>query len=129
MQTVTIPVDGMPDGYECVRFGHPLRFEQYVDEYGRIETASCDYGDACYLIVRHIYKPPTWLKPGWIVANSRWQWFWCESKPQFVANSWAMPGYFISLTQAGGKPLTCFDFTPPVCTDHRQSLTEIKAAQ
>lgn len=120
--TVTIPDEFVPDGYEVVRFGLPVKGDVYVG--GRhASTAQFNFENMPQIIIRPIYQPPTWLKPGWLAMDKNRIWYWHASKPDRDCEFW--------MNNEGDMQLDprALVFTPPPCTDWTQSLFEIKAAQ
>ena len=75
--SITLP--GVPEGYEDVRFGRPKNGESLLNTRGDVEVATSDWVGGHRLIVRKIWTPPEWLKPGWIFLNCD-EWFWTSGK-------------------------------------------------
>lgn len=133
-QTVTIEVDDIPEGYEVVRFGIPVEGEQFLAFYGMKEVVtaadiSCPEMCKQRFILRPIWKPPAWLKPGWIAMDKEGRWRWYANEPEPHPD----PLYPMWRNKIQGSPIdplwnfACVEppFTPPPCADWKQSLRQI----
>ena len=76
--SITLP--GVPEGYEQVRWGFPKKGDSYLGSDGSVLTADFDFDTIQHLIVRKIWTPPEWLKPGWIYINFG-KWCWSDRMP------------------------------------------------
>lgn len=75
-----IRLPGVPEGYRLVCFGCPKKGESHIGRSGRIQLAGCDFEQRQELIVRKIYKPPEWLKNGFIFKRRLdSHWVWCKN--------------------------------------------------
>lgn len=122
--TVTIQDGAVPDGFEPVRYGWLRCGENYLFNC-EVFTAASDHiplTDAAFLIIRPIYQPPSFLKPGWIAMDKNGDWYWYSVEPTQGNVAW-------NRCYSDYTSMTRFNWTPPPCTDWTQSLTEIKAAQ
>lgn len=108
----------VPDGYECVGWRLPRKNESYLS--GGVSVAVRDFEVVQYPVVRPIWQPPAFLKPGWIAMDMNGTWYWYEAMATRGVESWN-----------GMYPcrLACLNWTPPPCTDWRESRREIKAVQ
>jgi hypothetical protein len=104
MKQITVELE-IPDGREYV--SHNVEKAGFRMFYVAIET-------------RPAWQPPEWLNPGWIAMDKNGQWYWHESKPEYRGDFW--------INDNGDSELDprALKFTPPPCTDWKQSLREIK---
>ena len=123
--TATIEFDGIPEGYEPVRFGVPKQGEFYLHKTLILEATQDHYIDPMpVLIIRPVWLPPAWLKPGWIASNKGAVWLWFDHKPVFKSGKyWAVGDTCPVVINR-----RMLDFTPPPCTEPAKSLREIKEA-
>ncbi len=107
----------IPDGYEATGEYRPVKVgEYYLSDAARGIThqgpASADFP-----ILRRKWTWPAWLKAPYIAMDENGGWTAYNNPPYLC------PGYW----NAGGRHLSSLqemtDFTPPPCTDWRQSLT------
>lgn len=120
---LTVPIDDniVPDGYEPVRIGFPRRGELFFVQ-RQVHSATFDFEHDSQLIVRPIWKPPAWLKPGWIASNKGGVWLWFDQKPEFRNGEyWAIGDTCPVIINT-----RMLEFTPPPFTDPATSLREIR---
>ena len=75
----------------------------------------------CCFIVRPAWQWPSWLKARWIAMDMGGRWYWYENEPDHEDPRdlvWRSNGEYERLST------TFMDFTPPPCTDWRESLRE-----
>jgi hypothetical protein len=105
-------LEGLPEGYEAVRWGWPQTDESYLDAHGHIFVAQDDFIPTAYrprLIVRKVEPVATWpqrvFADGWIAEDSDGQIYWHDHKPtpELEQQSWT-----------GGRacPLYCMTMAP-----------------
>lgn len=113
-QKIEVEVD-IPKGCEVVRCestdGTPdLQFGESYNTY-RVD------GRIWFVIYRPSWQWPEWLTAEWIARDADGEWWAFNQKPRASCGSWISEGgrYFLL-----SKKLVAF--TPPPCTDWRQSL-------
>jgi hypothetical protein len=120
MKTVSVKIQ-IPDNMELacdeVRAVQPGEYFLDVDGVVMLSRYSSQWK---HPIVREAWKPPEFLKPGWIAMDTDEFWCWYMHEPRFdVSNGeW----------ESGG-PLTILshlNFTPPPCSDPKLSLRRIE---
>lgn len=120
-QTITTEID-IPDGYEFVR----------IDA----DKGACNHTPPCKrlhaeVIIRPVWQPPSWMRPGWIVKTTHGDmWWWSETEPYLSGtptSHWSTEGD-CCLIYRDGFP-TVADFTPPPCDDARKSKRRIGGAE
>lgn len=123
-QNLTIEVD-VPDGYEAIDWRPPdvanewwLTLKGGVVEPGEYKPNAVTVLHR--IILRPIWTAPEWLKPGWIAMNLNGEWWWAEKEPHQRSNNyWSC--------DAEQCKLSCLNWTPPPCSDWKESKREIKA--
>lgn len=110
-QVFTIPIEGVPEGWEPVAVRTPNHGEHYIDEMGNWRQwldGIFPFGPR--LILRKKYTPPAWLKEAGFRCVVRRFGKWCAltGKPEFsqVESCWQGDGL-------GWHNLTNLNFTPP----------------
>jgi len=120
MQTVSVKVQ-IPDGWElaCDEWRLPKAGEFYLAKDLVIE-ANYDLSQK-HIIVRKIepWKQPDFLNPGWIAMDENGDWFWFSNEPMLFSRCWDQCDCFI-------VELDCFNWTPPQCSDWKQSKRRIE---
>ena len=107
----------VPDGWEAVEYRVPVVGETILsseDPRTVIPTVGPGYYSARF-ILRPVWQWPAWLKAPWIAMDPDGLWGSFENEPCIESGSWICRGaesYVFT---------TLFDFTPPPCTDWRQS--------
>ena len=98
--SITLP--GVPEGWELVRFGLPKEGEPFVNNSGVVEFAVRDFEKYQRLIVRKIWTPPEWLKPGWIFIGAAGEWLhqWESPTERLHSGHWAASGVQVRLNDA-----------------------------
>ena len=114
--------DGViPAGKELVRLGLPKQGEQFIANNSFVDTAFCDFRDNRKIIVRDAWQWPEWLKAEWLAMDKDERWFAYDQKPSIVSGRWEQSA-FTGARHCYWIDLHYFAFTPPPCTDWRQSL-------
>lgn len=122
-QQITIEVD-IPDGYEATgEFRLPdesrecwlSNFSAVCEPHGGRATV---HGPR--LILRKKWQWPDWLKAPWIAMDKNGEWYAYKEQPDLMDG-------FVTWQSSGPASHTLidsgmFDFTPPECTDWKQSL-------
>lgn len=88
-------LEGVPEGYEAVRFGKPLCGELFIDEAVCVGLSKGElYGS--YLIVRKLAPvldlSKVRLKKGWIAQNKDGANCWFQDRPTTTADRWVGDG-------------------------------------
>lgn len=99
-------LEGVPEGYEAVRFGSPVFGEWFVRADGTTEQAIANFDASHWLIVRKLQPvldlSKVRLKKGWIAQDKNLVNCWYEHKPRLDedAFSWigCVSGDFETLT-------------------------------
>ena len=83
-------LEGIPEGYEAVRYGRAVPGETFLDSMGRVSQATIEQ-DSPRLIIREL-PPPVLVKPGvfndgWVAQDSdqgsrRVFWFGRQPRPE-----------------------------------------------
>lgn len=126
MPKATIEVEGVPKGYEPVRFGTYAKGDKLVTVKGVVVTAEHDCMDEmCYLIVREEWTPGNiTLKPGWIAMDANDVWCWYEQKPRFYGETWQQSSGAVYELES-----VALNWTTPPCDGPEDSLREIKGGE
>ena len=106
-QTITTEID-IPDGYEFVQIDY-IPFE------------------VCRVVLRPIWQPPSWMRPGWIAMDENQDWYWHAVEPSQWDHIFSSRKHSCIIYRKG-KP-TVGDFTPPPCDDWKQSKRRIGGAE
>lgn len=118
-QQITIEVD-IPDGYEATgEFRSPGLDEVYLQR-GEVKRSRFDHYASDFVIVRKKWQWPDWLKAPWIAMDKNGEWYAYKEQPDLM-------DCFVTWQSSGPSSLVLidcllFDFTPPECTDWKQSL-------
>ena len=120
-QQITIEVD-IPDGYEATgEFRCPNVGEYWIYDHC---LPACGLGfvlpHSPRLILRKTWQWPEWLKAPWIAMDKNGEWYAYKEQPDLM-------DCFVTWQSSGPSSLVLidcllFDFTPPECTDWKQSL-------
>jgi hypothetical protein len=114
----------IPEGYElaCDEMRLPKDGEMYVVDGGCVCVAEYDWQHLHRLIVRPTWQWPAWLKARWLWCCSDNTWFAGNSNnpPELMRWGWYTGGHTVLINDHEDL----FDFTPPPCTDWRESLRE-----
>lgn len=122
--------DGViPEGKELVRIGRRIaKGDQFLSyPCGQLLTAEYDF-DAMrsVMIVRDKWEWPEWIRAPYIAMDSDGDWYFFASKPIATKTQWLHEISNIEgrlLWSSGESDSWNFtSFTPPPCTDWRQSL-------
>lgn len=127
-QKIEIEVD-VPEGWEAVRYGMPNRGEWFLDDDDKSVIFCNEPPYVLRVIVARAYAWPSWLKAEWIACDSSMNWYAFTREPELALRD------EIADSDDDCHPLNwqkyygtyCFispvlyDFTPPPCTDWRQS--------
>ena len=89
MTTIQVKVPDGTDisGYEAV-FRLPVAGELIIDDIGQVSRT---YGiqRVHRIVLKPKWKPPEWLKPGWIAKDEKNCWCWFSDKPAWSsAHRW-----------------------------------------
>lgn len=87
-------LEGIPDGYEAVRYGRAVPGETFLDSIGRVAHATVEQ-DSPRLILREL-PPPVVVKPGvfkdgWVAQDSDDGFrgiFWFDKPPRAKNGKW-----------------------------------------
>lgn len=112
-----IEFEGIPEGYEPVRWSVPNPNELFFDE-RRAAIATAGTETVPMLIVRPVYKFPDFIPEGWWIAmDSDGAWEMFEHEPKLIVNGWGHPKrtYLDDLI-----------WTPPEVTDWKQSKVQCR---
>ncbi len=119
MPTVQVHVPKMPEGYEKEgEYRAPKAGEHCVNCDGTIWVCTCDQ-DMPWLVVRPAWVWPAALIPPWVAMDRGGEWFAHEDEPHVSDDGWYSTGKRI--IHAPYKIFPLLHFTPPPCTDWRQS--------
>lgn len=89
-------LEGVPKGYEAVRFANPAITEWYVDTTGTVKQCVEEVG-GLRLIVRKTEPVATWIhgvfNPGYVAEDQNGDQFWYDRRPNALASgdSWQWP--------------------------------------
>lgn len=110
-QQITIEVD-VPEGWEVIDYRKPRHDEHFVSNGAVFQSV----GESCmeYAIIRKTWQWPEWLKAKWIAMSKEGRWFACDAEPFPNQFGWKSDCFEVIDTRY-------YDFTPPPCTDWRQS--------
>lgn len=112
MPKAQIEID-IPDGQELVKVTH-------THDVGSWECTNGNYKVVAHveIEIRPAWQWPSWLKAAAIVRTCGGTWMACDSLPRLDDrfDNWIHAGRYCMIDQ------TILDFTPPPCTDYRQSL-------
>lgn len=114
-----IEFEGIPEGYEPVRFGHVYDGESYMDYRSRVvtyrKTELRNESFENYLVVRPIYQFPDFIPDGWWIAmDSGGRWYAYEREPSVQDTLWGPEGEI-------ALDLTDLNWTPPEVSDWKSS--------
>lgn len=107
----------VPDGYEVVDYRKPCPGEEYLSAVdGRVRRVESIFVDV-RPIVRPAWKWPKWLKAPWIALDSDGEWCTHRHEPFVRYGLYWDDGH----GAATHLDADLFDFTPPPCTEWKQS--------
>lgn len=85
-------LEGVPKGYDAVRFGRPVIGELFVSERGDVCEAEIRFRNSTFLIVRKIEPvldlSKVRLKKGWIAQDKDGANYWFPNRPTTTADMW-----------------------------------------
>ena len=114
MKTVLVEFE-IPEGYELAdkKARKPRYGESYLSISGKVGTAVWHHTYSTYPILREVWEWPDWLKAKHIAMDKGGEWYAYSSTPHCGDDDWHGNGYInLALTT----------FTPPECTDWKESL-------
>ena len=89
-------LEGVPDGYEAVRFGKPVFGEWFVRADGKTEQAVDNFKELNCLIVRKLEPvlvlSKVRLRKGWIAQDKDGSNYWFHDRPTAIADRWVGDG-------------------------------------
>lgn len=114
---IEIDVDLGPyaEEWEAVAFRKPLKGECFITDAGHPHVWGDQQHTNPRLIIQRKWKWPEWLKAEWIVKFAIGGWVATNEEPLLTAGDYWSWGRYAPIY------LDVFDFTPPPCTDWRQS--------
>lgn len=89
-------LEGVPKGFEVVRFANPAITEWYVDTTGTVKQCVEEVG-GLRLIVRKVEPAATWIhgvfNDGFVAEDQNGDQFWYDRRPKALASgdSWEWP--------------------------------------
>lgn len=120
-----ITVD-IPDGYDFVRYGSPMKGENYLCRDGAVCVAVDDFDPGVkYVIVRPAWVWPAVIKAPWIAMDENGLWYAYDGEPHVrgadeyqrqPATCWSCGNVRYTAIQQWA-----IDFTPPPTTDWKSS--------
>jgi len=121
MKIVSIKVQ-IPDGWElaCDEMRPPKKDEWYCFGNGDEPNRARNDFESEWVNVRKVepWKQPEFLKPGWIAMDADGEWYWTGGEPRQCGDDWNAEG--------GSIYLAFTNWTPPTCTDWKQSKRRIE---
>jgi len=83
----------IPEGYEFLKVDIPKQGDLYLERLGRhgATKAHINFVEEKFIILREAWKPPTFLKPGWIAMDDDGFWVWFDTEPVLGSRSWVAP--------------------------------------
>ena len=105
----------IPEGYEFDRYGQPIKGEYFLNLDGGVSQIDSNLS-SYYIILRKAWKPPAFLKPGWIVKD-KCSWWWHACEPINSVRGWVSGG--------SGFDLTYVKWEPPPCDNWQDSKRRI----
>ena len=106
----------IPEGYEFDKYGQPIKGEYFLNLAGGISQVDSNLS-SYYIILRKVWGPPDFLKPGWIVQVSEGTWWWHACEPINIVRGWVSGG--------SGFDLTYVKWEPPPCDNWQDSKRRI----
>ena len=117
IQTFQVTAD-IPEGYEPTGEYRELRSGEFGLFEGTAFPSQCDPLE--YPVLRPLWQWPEWIKPGcWIALDRGGNWWLYTHEPQLHGGTWSSGcGRACPINEDFSGVI---DFTPPPCTDWRQS--------
>ena len=105
-------LEGVPEGYEAVRFGKPKHGEVFLCDNGQVQKARYDFEKNTVLIVRKLEPvldlSKVRLKKGWIAQDKNGSNYWFSERPRLAANHAAAEIFqALTLIPVGEVTLRC----------------------